>query len=391
MPGHALQVFYVSVWGLVGACIGSFLNVVIWRLPRGENLSHPGSHCPRCNQAIRWRDNLPIVSWLLLRARCRGCRAPISARYPGVEALTAALFVLAALRYGPTNWPHTGAVAALLAALVAITFIDIDHRIIPDAITKPGMVLALVLAMIPAVGLHPPEWIAGFKPGLSGLLRAGAGILAGLLVIYGVRLLGNLIFKKEAMGLGDAKLLGLVGGFTGPLGALYSLTLACIGGVFVHGGVVLVTRRRPKPCGMTLGEGARGAPRAAMRVRADAPAVQRGATPQAFRIDVEAGDDLPPSRAPFRAVLPKVRVLMDEDVTVSGVALRLPEAPPGRAVYRLEGLSPDDAEHLAFFAASHRYLPFGPYLALGGALAALYADQVHHLLTVAYPRFLGLR
>lgn len=382
-----MQAFLVTVWGLVGACIGSFLNVVIWRLPRGENLAHPGSRCPRCGQGIRWYDNLPILSWLLLRARCRRCRAPISARYPAVEALTALLFVLAALRFGPLEALHTGAIALLLAGLVAITFIDIDHRIIPDRLTKPGMALALLLAAVPAVGLAPAGWLAGFKPGLSGLLWSATGVATGLAIIYGVRLLGSLLFKKEAMGLGDAKLLGLVGGFTGALGAACALALACLGGVFVHGAAVLATRRRPKPAGLTLGEGARGARRAAVWIRPDGPKPARGAVPAAFRLEVEAGDDLPSGDAPFQALLPKVRVLMDDDVTVAGRAVRLPDAPAGRAAYRLEGLAPEAAEHLDFFAASHRYLPFGPYLAMGGALSALYLEQVLHLLTVVWPRF----
>ncbi len=168
--------FFVVVAGLVGASIGSFLNVVIWRLPRKENLSHPGSHCPRCNRPIRWFDNLPVVSWLLLRARCRACLAPIAWRYPFVELLTATLFVLAALRF--PNPLDATAIALLLAALVAITFIDIDHRIIPDAITKPGMALALILAVVTT--LHPGDWIYGLKPGLNKLLHSGSGILAGI-------------------------------------------------------------------------------------------------------------------------------------------------------------------------------------------------------------------
>lgn len=380
----ALLPFTVTVMGLAGACIGSFLNVVIWRLPRGENLAHPGSHCPRCNRPIRWTDNLPILSWLLLRARCRHCRAPISARYPAVEALTALLFVLAGLRLGaePVN---AAVVALLLAALVAVTFIDIDHRIIPDAITKPGMLLALGLAVLPAVTLHPGDWIHGLKPGLNRLLHAGAGVLTGLLVVYGVRLLGTLILKKEAMGQGDAKLLGLIGGFTGPLGALYALTLACLGGVFVHGLVVLLGRGKPKPLALTL-RGARGAALTVDRawVTPVGRPPERGGVPPAFRLELPPGSTLPEGPLAFEALLPKVRVLMDEDVTVKGAAEAAPER-GGRAAILVRGLPAEQGEHLSYFAASHRYLPFGPYLALGGAAAALYAADVHHFLTVTYP------
>lgn len=379
-----MTAFFVTVMALVGASIGSFLNVVIWRLPRGENLAHPGSHCPRCGRGIRWFDNLPLLSWLLLRARCRGCRAPISARYPAVEALTALLFVLAALRLG-ANPVDAAVIAALLAALVAITFIDIDHRIIPDAITKPGMVLALGLAALPAVTLHPGDWLHGLKPGLNSVLHASAGVLTGLVVVYVVRFLGTLAFKKEAMGLGDAKLLGLIGGFTGPLGALYALTLACLGGVVVHGLAVFATRGRPKPLALTLrGEGgAKVACDHAWVRPAERPA-ERGGAPGAFLVEVPPGVELPPGSLRLEAVLPKVRVLMDADVTVRGLADPV-EPASGRPTLRVHSLSPEDAEHLAFFAASHRYLPFGPYLALGGAAAALYAADVHRFLTVTYP------
>jgi leader peptidase (prepilin peptidase) / N-methyltransferase len=386
-----MTAFYVVVAGLVGACIGSFLNVVIWRLPRGESLVHPGSRCPKCGRPIRWFDNLPVLSWLALRGRCRGCRAPIAWRYPAVEALTAALFVLAALEFH--DRPFAGAqIALLLAALVAVTYIDIDHRIIPDAITKPGMVVGLALSLVPPFQLHPPDWIHGFQPGLNGLLHSAAGILTGLGVVYGVRLVGGWIFKKEAMGLGDAKLLALIGAFTGPAGALYALTLGCLGGVFVHGAVVLVTRRRPKPLGLDL-QGAGGQKFAfdRARVRPAAPTATTGVSPPAYLFDVVSPDAATPG-ATYRAtaVLPKIRVLTDVDVTVTGRAVLEEVATDGGAErwrLRVEGLTAEDAEHLDYFANSHRYLPFGPYLALGGAAAALYGEFMHWLLTEWYPRW----
>jgi leader peptidase (prepilin peptidase)/N-methyltransferase len=375
-----MTAFYAVVAGLVGACIGSFLNVVIWRLPRRESLIHPGSHCPKCGRPIRWFDNLPVVSWLALRGRCRGCRAPIAWRYPAVELLTAGLFVLAALEFH--DRPFAGVqVALLLAALVAVTYIDVDHRIIPDAITKPGMVLGLALAAVPPFQLHPPDWIRGLQPGMNGLLHSGAGIVTGLGIVYGVRLLGGWIFKKEAMGLGDAKLLGLIGAFTGPTGALYALILACVGGVFVHGGVVLASRRRPKPLALELqGAGGRRLAFDCARVTMVVPSGTTGASPPDALVEVDAAEKGTPG-ATFRAtaVLPKVRVLTDLDVTVTGRAVLEEVADLGarqRWRLRLEGLSAEDAEHLEYFAASHRYLPFGPYLALGGALAALYGDWI---------------
>lgn len=367
-----MTVFFTVVAGMVGACVGSFLNVVIWRLPRGESLAYPGSHCPRCNRAIRWFDNLPILSWLLLRARCRRCRAPIAARYPAVEALTAGLFVAAALRFGDRPI-LAGEISLLLAGLVAVTFIDLDHRIIPDSITKPGMLVGLLLALFPPFLLHPPGWIHGLAPGLNSLLHASAGCLTGLLVIYAVRWLGTQVFKKEAMGQGDAKLLGLIGCFLGPAGAFYSLTLACLGGVLVHGVVVLLTRGRAKPLQLTL-QGVGGKPHTFDRAQVRVGASVAGAPPR-VTLDVLAtttaavGDTLRVS-----AVLPKVRVLTDADLTVGGSAVVEAVEPAAVGAHwrlRWEGVHGEDLESLELFSASHRYLPFGPYLALGGALAAL--------------------
>jgi leader peptidase (prepilin peptidase)/N-methyltransferase len=375
-----MTAFFVVMAGLVGACVGSFLNVVIWRLPRRESLVTPGSHCPKCNRDIRWFDNLPVFSWLLLRGRCRGCRATISWRYPAVEALTAALFVLAALRFHDRPI-LAGEIALLLSALVAVTYIDIDHRIIPDAITKPGMVVGLILALFPPFLLHPGSWIEGLPPGLNSLLHAAAGCLTGLLIVYGVRWLGTLAFRKEAMGLGDAKLLGLVGAFTGPIGALYTLILACVGGVFVHGAVVLVTGRRPKTLSLEV-EGARGTAQAfaCARVKPVGKAPRKGPPVATYSLEVLAEQPLAVGEVvKVRAVLPKVRVLTDADVTLAGRAMVEAVEPAGacsRTRLRWDGLSAEDAEHLSFFAASHRYLPFGPYLALGGAATALYADVI---------------
>jgi len=378
--------FYVVVAGVVGAVIGSFLNVVIWRLPRGENLSQPGSHCPKCDRPIRWFDNLPVVSWLLLRARCRHCHAPIAFRYPFVELLTAALFVLAALRYPEPL--DAAAIALLLAGLVAITFIDIDHRIIPDAITKPGMAVALILAVVTTV--HPGDWVEGLKPGLSKLLHAGAGILLGIAIVWGVRLLGALLFRKEAMGQGDAKLLGLIGGFTGPIGTLYTLVVACLGGSIVHGLVVLFTKGRPKPMGLEV-RGAGGARLTAARARARLIEPPKGQDRGIGEVTLEiegAGQDLGPDPVQVEAVLPKNRVLMDEDVVWKGFAQVVPGG-SGTVVLRLSGLSPEDFENFGYFAASHRYLPFGPYLALGGAATVLYGDFLRWVMTVWWPEAFG--
>src|SRR6185503_18283526 len=130
---------------LFGLCVGSFLNVVIGRLPAGRSIVRPGSSCPRCGNPIAWYDNLPVFSFLLLRARCRSCREPISWRYPTVELLCAVLFVMAYGRFGPGS--HLASALVLLSALVAITGIDLDHQIIPDLLSLPGVAFALLLSL----------------------------------------------------------------------------------------------------------------------------------------------------------------------------------------------------------------------------------------------------
>jgi prepilin signal peptidase PulO-like enzyme (type II secretory pathway) len=301
-----------------------------------------------------------------------------------VEALTALLFVLAALEFH--DRPYVAAqICVLLACLVAVTFIDLDHRIIPDAITKPGMILALLLSVVPPFQLHPPDWIRGVAPGMNSLLHATAGCLTGLLTVYGVRWLGTLAFGREAMGQGDAKLLGLIGAFLGPLGALYSLMMACVGGVVVHGLLVLVAGRGPKPLELEV-EAAGGTTQTFRRARVTPVGRirRKQPLPTAYLLEVVGDQPLPVGEAvKVRAVLPKVRVLADEDVSVTGKATVEAAQPAGagsRVRLRWEGLSPVDAEHFSFFALSHKYLPFGPYLALGGAATAIYLAAIQDLL-----------
>src|SRR6059036_2291677 len=130
-----------------GACVGSFLNVCIHRLPADESVVRPGSRCPRCATPIAWYDNLPLLSWAWLGARCRACRAHIPARYPLVEAATGGLALVALARFGAT--PAAAVAFAFSAALLLITFIDLDHRFIPDEVSLPGVVVGLASAFLP--------------------------------------------------------------------------------------------------------------------------------------------------------------------------------------------------------------------------------------------------
>jgi leader peptidase (prepilin peptidase)/N-methyltransferase len=244
--------------GVFGSMLGSFLNVVIYRLPRRENLAWPGSHCPACGEPIRWFDNLPILSWLLLRGKCRSCRQGIRLRYPLVEALMAALAVLVAWRFlsedGARDWARFAAALALTASLVAVTFIDAEHRIIPDRITKPGMIVAPLFSLV-APGLHQVHWIPDVAPPAAALLLSLAGILTGAGSIWLMGAAGRVLFKKEAMGLGDVKFMGMVGGFVGPVGVLLAVLLGCVVGSVAGILLWVLTRSHYIPFGPFLSLG----------------------------------------------------------------------------------------------------------------------------------------
>lgn len=192
LPGAALAAF------VLGAVTGSFLNVCIYRMPLGQSVVSPGSCCMACGTPVRWFDNLPILSWLLLRGRCRSCAAPFSIRYPLVELLTGLLCLLLFLKFGLSL--SFAVLFLFCAALVVVTFIDFDHQIIPDEITLPGMVIGLLCAVV----LPPPTWLSS----LLGIV-VGWGSLA--LVFYGYLWLTG----REGMGGGDAKLLAMIGAFLG--------------------------------------------------------------------------------------------------------------------------------------------------------------------------------
>ena len=190
----------------VGAAIGSFLNVVIYRLPRGESLVHPASRCPGCEHAIRPYDNVPVLAWLWLRGRCRDCRIKISARYPGVEALTAALAVAVVLTQPSARQVALGLVLVLV--LVPITLIDFDHQIIPNKITLPAALSALVIGAITDPAYLPTQLIGGL---------AGASFLLVFVLAY-----------PRGMGMGDVKLAGVLGLFLG-----VSVAVAIMAGVLL--------------------------------------------------------------------------------------------------------------------------------------------------------------
>jgi len=191
---------------ILGALIGSFLNVCIYRLPRGESLVFPGSHCVHCNNKIPWFDNIPLVSYLLLRGRCRFCARVISFRYFVVEFITGALLLTLFVSYGVSI--KFFSMFVLAGALIVSSFIDLEHQIIPDVITVPGVFIGLSVSL-----LYPS--LLSQTHHLGGLLRSLAGVLVGGGSIYVMGVLGRIAFRKEAMGGGDVKLMAMIGAFIG--------------------------------------------------------------------------------------------------------------------------------------------------------------------------------
>jgi leader peptidase (prepilin peptidase)/N-methyltransferase len=231
-----VQYYLYAVALMLGLVVGSFLNVVIYRLPRHESLVRPGSHCPSCGTPIRAYDNIPIVSWLILRGKCRNCRSRISARYVLVEAITGASFVLAFWRFG-LDWRLLVA-WAFIAAMVAVAFIDYDHMIIPNKIVLPGAVMGLLASM----ALDPQRWWVY----VAGSLGAAAFMFALALIWPG------------GMGPGDIKLALFMGAVLGAY-VMVALFVAFFLGSLVGVFMLLVQKRSRKekiPFGPYLAMGA---------------------------------------------------------------------------------------------------------------------------------------
>lgn len=234
-----------AAWAaMLGAVVGSFLNVVIARVPRGESVVRPRSRCPRCGAAIAWYDNLPILSWVLLRARCRACGAPISWRYPLVEALGAATGVLACQRHGLGG--AFAAELAFVAVLVALAFIDLDTWLLPHALTWPLIALGLAASVL------------GFSPARLGSSLLGAGL--GFAAFAFVAVVGEKVFRKEALGFGDVWLLAGIGAFLGAIALLPVVLLASLQGSVVGVALLLAGRGTPGPPVSAPGDGAAPGP-----------------------------------------------------------------------------------------------------------------------------------
>jgi len=225
----------------LGAVIGSFLNVCIYRIPREESIVWPGSRCPKCGAPIAFYDNLPIVSFLFLLGRCRKCRAPISWRYPLVEALNGAGYLLLLNQFG-LSWPAL-LYALFLSALIVVTFVDLDVQIIPDVISLPGIV----------IGLAVSYWLP------QGLVSSLIGAVGGYLFFWLVAEAGYRMLKQEAMGGGDLKLIAMVGAFLGWRSVILTIFLGSLSGAVVGLSFMALKgwgRRTPIPFGPFLALGA---------------------------------------------------------------------------------------------------------------------------------------
>ena len=264
--GWVIGAAVVACWG---ACIGSFLNVCIYRVPLNQSIVSPRSHCMTCGAPIAWYHNIPVVSYFIVRGRCAACRSPFSIRYAVVEALTALLFVAVWFCYVPwkadpfsgleivmTNgkWcfleiaPPLGmqAVSSLavvpvywvvLCGLIIATFIDLDHLVIPDFVTVGGMVMGVaVSALLPELHGQEVWW--------RGLMSSALGVAIGFGVLWAVAFTGKKVLKKEAMGMGDVFLMGAVGAFFGWVAAAFVIVAGSLFGTV--GGLALMATKRAR-------------------------------------------------------------------------------------------------------------------------------------------------
>lgn len=223
---------------LVGLCFGSFLNVCILRLPRDQSLLHPRSTCPNCKQPIAWRDNIPLFSWLYLRGKCRWCHKPISRQYPLIEALVGALFGISLVVYGISLQAVAAALFGTLLLGIAIT--DARHYIIPDEFTWGGLVIGLLLSL---------------GGGVPGFLQALLGAVVGFVLLWLVGQVGAWVFKEEAMGGGDVKMMAMVGSFVGWHGVLITVFAGAALGSLIFVPLSL-KKKRLVPFGVFLAVGA---------------------------------------------------------------------------------------------------------------------------------------
>ncbi len=232
-----------------GACIGSFLNVCVYRIPRGLSVVAPRSFCPACRTPIPWHLNIPVFTYLMLGGKCRFCKAKITPRYALIEAMTGLLFLLTWLKYFPTAGgrplgldPITDAALVpiywlVISGLILGTFVDFEHMIIPDRVTLGGIFAGLVLsAFVPS--LHGEVTL------MRAIMWSSLGALSGWFLLWGAAILGKFLLRKDAMGFGDVKLLGAIGAFLGTKAVLFTILVSSLAGSVIGVTMILLGKKK---------------------------------------------------------------------------------------------------------------------------------------------------
>ncbi len=229
------MILYLYI-AFLGAIIGSFLNVCIYRIPKEESIVKPSSRCPSCGTPIKFYDNIPILSYLFLRGKCRYCNAKLSIRYPLIEILNAVLYVIVFSRFG-TGSPWVLAVYfVFVSTLIVIFFIDIDHQIIPNSITYPGIPLSVILGATILPDPFLRYELLGVKASLIGFLVGGGSF-------YLIAVIGKMILKKDAMGGGDIKMMAMIGGIMGWKGIILTTFVGSLFGSIVGVSLIMLKGR----------------------------------------------------------------------------------------------------------------------------------------------------
>jgi len=226
---------------IFGLPVGSFLNVCIYRLPRSESIINPPSHCPKCNKQIGWYDNIPLISYILLKGKCRDCRATISPRYFIVELVTGLMFLFLMMRFGFSV--DFFIFAIFICILIVVTFIDFGHYLIPDVLVLPGIILGLAVSTKNSLltTLHPLFW--NVSSSFASFLNSLTGAFLGFLSLLVVALMGKALFKKEAMGGGDLKLLAMMGAFLGWKNVFLTIFISSLVGSIVGVALILLKKK----------------------------------------------------------------------------------------------------------------------------------------------------
>jgi leader peptidase (prepilin peptidase)/N-methyltransferase len=251
----AIFLIYLIIF-FFGASVGSFLNVVIYRLPAKISIIHPPSRCPKCLHSLGKTENIPVFGWLWLQGKCRWCQTPISIRYPLIEALTGSLFVLIFHQFGFMSINDVGlslGYTIFVSWLIALAWIDLDTMTLPNPLTQSGLIIGLIWQFL--LGLMNN----GFTGGIDSLFQSILGAVVGIWLFDAILILGTLIFRKPAMGGGDPKLVAMIGAWLGWQGVLITAFIACFFGTIVGITAIalkLLGKGKPMPFGPFLVIGA---------------------------------------------------------------------------------------------------------------------------------------